>query len=69
MRYKAGTLDKDVRAELIQKVKENKWIYSADVKFDELALLPEFEGHNSASLHELYMGSRVFLKRHFVEKK
>ena len=51
---KAGTLDKDVREKLIQKVKENKWIYSADVKFDELALLPEFEGHNRASLFRLY---------------
>ena len=54
MRYKAGTLDKDVRAELIQKMKEKKWIYGADVKFDELALRPEFEGHNGASLCRLY---------------
>jgi len=54
MRSKAGTLDKDVRPKLIQKVKENKWIYGADVKFDELALLPEFEGHNGASLYKLY---------------
>jgi len=54
VRSKAGTLDKDVREKLIQKVKENKWIYGADVKFDELALLPEFEGHNRASLYRLY---------------
>ena len=54
MRSKAGTLDKDVRAQLIQKVKENKWIYNADVKFDKLALLPEFKGHNSISLQSLY---------------
>ena len=54
MRSKAGTLDKDVREKLIQKVRENKWIYGADVKFDELALLPEFEGHNGASLQRLY---------------
>merc|ERR1719222_1662304 len=54
MRSKAGTLDKDVRPKLIQKVKENKWIYSADVKFDELTLLPEFEGHSGASLSKLY---------------
>jgi len=56
MRSKAGTLDKDVREKLIQKVKENKWIYSADVKFAELALLPAFEGHNSLSLYKLYTG-------------
>jgi len=54
MRSKAGTLDKDVRPKLIQKVKENKWIYGADVKFDELAFLPEFEGHSGASLSKLY---------------
>jgi len=54
MCYKAGTLDKDVRPKLIQKVKKNKWIYGADIKFDKLALLPEFEGHNRRSLHQLY---------------
>jgi len=54
MRSKAGTLDKDLRAQLIEKIKENKWIYSADIKFDKLALLPEFEGHNGASLYKLY---------------
>merc|ERR1719222_315005 len=27
LRYKAGTLDKDVRDKMIQKMKENKWIY------------------------------------------
>merc|ERR1719222_167765 len=62
MRSKAGTLDKDVRPKLIQKVKENKWIYSSDVKFDKLALLPEFEGHNSGSLQRLYVNMTVKTK-------
>ena len=55
MRYKAATLDKDVRGDLIQEVKKNKnWIYSADIEFDKLAALPKFEGHNSTSLYRLY---------------
>jgi len=54
MCYNAGTLDRDVRPKLIQKIKENKWIYGADVKFDKLALMPEFQGHNRRSLHQMY---------------
>ena len=48
-----------MRAKLIQKVKENKWIYNADVKFDKLALLREFEGYSGASLLQLYCCSMV----------
>jgi len=65
MRSKAGTLDKDVRAKLIEKIKENKWIYSADVKFDKLALHPEFEGHNGASLYRLYNSIMGMAKERF----
>jgi len=55
MRYKAGTLEKDVRGDLIQEVKKNKnWIYSVDIEFDKLAAMPKFEGHNSISLLSLY---------------
>ena len=53
-RHKLGTLEKEVRGELIQQVKENKWKLSADIKFDKLALLPQFEGHSSRSLLVLY---------------
>jgi len=53
-RHKLGTLEKDVRGELIQQVKENKWNLSADVEFDKLARLPQFEGHNSKSLRQKY---------------
>ena len=53
-RHKLGTLEKDVRGELIQQVKENNWNLSADVEFDKLARLPQFQGHNSKSLRQKY---------------
>jgi len=53
-RHKLGTLEKDVRAELIEQVKENGWNLSADIEFDKLARLPQFEGHSSKSLQEKY---------------
>ena len=55
MRYKAGTLDKDVRGDLVQELKKKKnWIYSADIEYDKLAAMQKFEGHNSSSLWKLY---------------
>ena len=51
-----GSLEKDVRGELIQQVKENKWNLCADVKVDELARLPHFEGHSRRSLLQKYDG-------------
>merc|ERR1712037_179326 len=53
-RHKLGTLEKDVRGELIQQVKENGWNLSADIEFDKVARLPQFEGHSSRSLQEKY---------------
>merc|ERR1719507_1303844 len=53
-RHKLGTLEKDVRGELIQQVKENGWNLSADIEFDKLVRLPQFEGHNGDSLHRMY---------------
>merc|ERR1719209_1543231 len=50
-RYKLGTLEKEVRGELIQQVKENGWKLSADIEFDKLARLLQFDGHSRASLH------------------
>merc|ERR550532_871438 len=46
-RHKLGSLEKDVRGELIQQVKENSWNLSADIEFDKLVRLPQFEGHSS----------------------
>ena len=53
-RHKLGTLEKDVRGELIEQVKKNGWKLGADIEFDKLARLPMFEGHNSYSLQRLY---------------
>merc|ERR1711974_262354 len=53
-RHKQGILEKDVRDELIQQVKENDWKLSADIEFDKLARLPQFEGHSSKSIQEKY---------------
>merc|ERR1711974_111529 len=53
-RHKLGTLEKDVRGKLIQQVKENDWKLSADIEFDKLARLPQFEGHSSKSIQEKY---------------
>ena len=53
-RHKLGTLEKDVRGELIQQVKENKWNLRADIEMDKLARLPQFEGHSSRSLQDKY---------------
>merc|ERR1719458_90596 len=55
-RHKLGTLEKDVRGELIQQVKENNWNLSADVEYDKLVRLPQFDGHNGKSLHKKYDG-------------
>jgi len=55
-RHKLGTLEKDVKGELIQQVKENDWNLSADVEFDKLARLPQFDGHNGKSLPRMYDG-------------
>merc|ERR1719305_1346135 len=54
MRHKLGTLEKDVRSELIQQVKENKWNLRADIEMDKLARLPQFDGHNGESFHRMY---------------
>ena len=55
-RHKLGTLEKDVRGELIQQVKENGWDLSADIEYDKLARLPQFKGHSNGSLHDKYTG-------------
>merc|ERR1712051_601552 len=54
MRHKLGTLEKDVRGELIQQVKEKGWNLRADIEMDKLARLPQFDGHNGNSLHRMY---------------
>ena len=53
-RHKLGTLEKDVREDLIRQVKENGWKLSADIEYDKLARLTQFEGHSSISLYFMY---------------
>ena len=35
-------------------MKENSWNLSSGVEFDKLARLPQFEGHNRTTLHNIY---------------
>jgi len=50
----AGTLEKDVRGELVEEVRRRGWRYGADVEFDQLARMRRFQGHTRASLQNLY---------------
>jgi hypothetical protein len=64
-RYKAGTLEHDVRADLIQAVKERGWQHTVEIDFALLAGQPEFSGHTSGSLYRLYSLMQAhFTKRH-----
>ena len=58
-RHKLGNLEKDVRGELIEQVRKNGWKLGADIKYDKLARLPMFKGHNSLTLQSLYSGLLV----------
>ena len=53
-RYHHGTLELDVRGELLQKLKEQGFKYNIEVNFQELAEMPEFRGHTGRSLGILY---------------
>jgi len=53
-RYLAGTLDHDVRGDLIEQIKSDRRQYSMEVDFTYLASLPQFVGHTGYSLRDLY---------------
>ena len=53
-RHLAGTLEQDVRAQLIQAVGREGWTYSTEVDFRLLAVKPQFQGHTHRSLERLY---------------
>jgi len=53
-RYLAGTLNQDVRGDLIEQIKLDGRQYSMEVDFTDLASLPHFEGHTGYSLRDLY---------------
>jgi hypothetical protein len=50
----AGTLEEDVRLALVKRVKEQGWVFGADIDYTLVAGMPGFEGHTRASLHLLY---------------
>ena len=53
-RHLAGTLEQDVRAQLVQAVGREGWTYSTEVDFRLLAVKPQFQGHTHRSLERLY---------------
>ena len=55
LRFLAGTLDRDVRPDLICAVREEGWVYNVDINFNLLAEQPQFQGHTRASLSRLYL--------------
>ena len=61
-RHLAGTLEQDVRAQLVQQVGREGWTYSAEVDFGLLEGLPQFKGHTRSSLQHLYTESDKTLK-------
>ena len=55
-RHLAGTLQHDVREELIKEVARRGWQFSTDIKFPILASMTVFKGHTPNSLSQLYLG-------------
>jgi len=49
-RHHAGTLDVDIREQLITYLVENNLNYPQDIDWDKLAKMPEYAGHTSRSL-------------------
>ena len=54
LRHQAGTLDTDLRAELVQQMKAEGWELVNQVNFKELARREGLRGHTANSLHRLY---------------
>ena len=53
-RHLAGTLQHDVREDLIKEVARRHWQYCSDVEFPTLVTMPEFKGHTPTSLSRMY---------------
>ena len=50
----SGTLQDDVRGDLLEEVMKRGWQFSSDVEFPTLAVMPVFKGHTPNSLSHLY---------------
>ena len=70
-RHLAASLEQDVRAELVQQVGREGWTYSVQMDFSLLEDLPQFKGHTSHSLQNLYNGlmTGVLYKRPALKSK
>ena len=64
-RFKAGTLEKDCRDDLVRRVRQTGWVFHIQINFKMLAGEPEFAGHTKTSLAKMWVGLRnVAIKRH-----
>ena len=64
-RFKAGTLEKDCRDDLVRHVRQTGWVFHVQINFKLLASEPEFAGHTKTSLAKMWAGLRsVVVKRH-----
>ena len=54
-RHLAGTLQDDVREELIKEVTRRGWQFYSDIEFPTLGTMPAFKGHTPTSLSRMYM--------------
>ena len=71
-RHLAGTLEEDVRGQLIKKARERGWNTRAQFDFHQLAEMSEFRGHTSCSLELLYasmLGNLVEKRKELKSKR
>ena len=70
-RHLAGTLEDDVRGQLIKKAKEKDWNTQVHMDFHQLAEMSEFRGHTSHSLKQLHdsMLGDIVEKRNDLKSK
>ena len=65
LRYKAKTLDQDVRPRMISYAKEKGWEYSIHMDFKLMVSVKGFEGHTCQSLLKLYSSiQKQAMKKH-----
>ena len=55
-RFEAGTLEKDVREDILSYAKSRGWMSGIEIDFEEMASQEQFKGHTRPSLHRLFDG-------------
>ena len=55
-RFEAGTLEKDVREDILSYAKSRGWKSGIEIDFEEMASQEQFKGHTRPSLHRLFDG-------------